>query len=97
MSEELVGLVFFDSDVSVHTKLLMVIAMQCNLPVSPGLKLITFAVFKASKHNVKNFVTPCTHEFFEKLHISADFVNAVPTLGRTEIRTRMTHQLSAIS
>ena len=89
LSEYLVGLALFDSDVPSPTKRKMVIAMQSIQPhsPSPGSKRITLMASKASDHNLEDFVTPNTRDRLSRLHIGCDFLDADPRDTWTERET----------
>jgi len=81
LSEQLVGLAFFDTEVPITTKSKMVAALQ-KKPASgiarPGLKRITIQASTASTHSLEDFVSFNTRALLEKLHISVDFLDHNP-------------------
>lgn len=84
LSEQLVGLAFFDSSVSLSTKRNMVKALK-NQPENEGppLKRITIVASSASEFQLENFVTRNTMQLFEKLRITVDFLEYDPELWST--------------
>jgi len=85
LSEELVGLSFFDSEVPVTVKRKMVQALrsleangQCAEP-----KRITLTANNASTASLEHFVNCNTQKLFRKLQITDDFLNCDPELWVT--------------
>ena len=80
LSEELVGLSFFDPAVPVTVKRKMVQALDSvqDVDAEKGPKRVTLKASKALTVSLENFVNCNTRELFRKLHIPDDFLNYDP-------------------
>jgi hypothetical protein len=88
LSEQLVGLAFFDPDVSVTTKRKMVEALHVSEEehvnsdvVQPKCATrISITAENSLHHSLEDFVTCNTRKLFEKLNISTDFLDEDPEI-----------------
>lgn len=81
LSEQMVGLAFFDPEVSGATKSKMVAALQTksdNDSPKPAQKRIAIEASCAEDHGLEDFVSSNTIELLSKLHISMDFLSHDP-------------------
>ena len=78
LSEELVGLAFFDPEVSIVTKCEMVKSLQNREGENEPLKRIKIAARLVPDSRLEDFVTQNTRGLFEKLGISSEFIHHHP-------------------
>lgn len=85
LSDELVGLAFFDSEVPVAVKRKMVQALTSSEATDQcaGPKRITLTASNASTASLEDFVNGNTQKLFRKLQITDDFLNYDPELWAT--------------
>ena len=86
LCEQLVGLAFFDDDVTSTTKRKMVAALKMNDEshnTSKAAKRITLSATEASSKELEDFVTGKTSELFAKLRVSTDFFNVDPEVWQS--------------
>ena len=87
LSELFVGFGFFDDDVSVEEKRLMIVALKEN-PVSEDiLKQIT-SFIKPTTKGLHDFVTTPTARFFKILGLSEDFLQRDPSKWQHEVENK---------
>ena len=84
LSELLVGFAFFDDDVSVEEKRLMIVALNKNPGSEEPLKQIT-PFIKPTTKGLHDFVTTSTARFFKILGLSEDFLHRDPSQWQYEI------------
>ena len=84
LSELLVGFAFFDDDVSVEEKRLMIVALNKNPGSEEPLKRITPFIEPTTK-GLHDFVTTSTARFFKILGLSEDFLHRDPSQWQYEI------------
>ena len=84
LSELLVGFAFFDDDVSVEEKRLMIVALNKNAGSEEPLKQITPFIEPTTK-GLHDFVTTSTARFFKILGLSEDFLHRDSSQWQYEI------------
>ena len=77
LSELLVGFGFFDDDVTIEEKRLMVVALKENEGSKEPLKRIT-PFLEPAKKGLHDFITTSTARFFKILGLSEDFLQRDP-------------------
>jgi hypothetical protein len=78
LSEELVGLAFFDTDISVEIKRAMVRAMNDRDGLNDPPKRVQVNTTTCSAMSIEDFVTKNTRLFFERLGLSQEFLSCDP-------------------
>lgn len=95
LSEKMIGLAFFDNEVSISTKRKMVNALnlkqRTSLQIPKGPNRIILNASNAAQCNLANFVTPNTIDFFTKMNISTEFLQFDPQswIGREDYKAGM--------
>ena len=79
LSEELVGLAFFDPAVSVTSKREMVKSISERVGMDDPLKRAAVDMRKCDSMVIEDFVTQNTKRFFKHLHIETGFLEEDPT------------------
>jgi hypothetical protein len=78
LSEELVGLAFFDDDISVESKRNMVRALNEHVGMEGPPKRLQLDIRRVVDMSIADFVTKNTMKFFHCLGIQCEFLNADP-------------------
>ena len=89
LSEELVGLSFFDNDIPIATKRDMVKSLVEHDGLEEPPKRIQLDIQQATRMTITNLVTKNTMNFFRCLRIESDFLDADPESWRERMTTGM--------
>jgi len=83
LSETLIGLAFFDADVSIDEKVNMVRAHQREVPSDNPPRRIVLEDNKTAGMNLSDFVSRNTRQFFVALGVNQDFLEKDPSTWNT--------------